>query len=72
MELLSDWVSKSRGKRGIVRIQRRYQVYEDIQNKIERADPSIDAAVEDAIHQLEKRGASKLRQRVDANFPRSQ
>jgi len=67
---LRRWIKASQARRSVKRIQRRFEVYEEIQTRVEKLDPSIGQAFEDAIKQLEKRGASALEKKVDEQFPK--
>jgi len=67
---LRRWIKASQARRSVKRIQRRFEVYEEIQTRVEKLDPSIGQAIEDAIKQLEKRGASALEKKVDEQFPK--
>jgi len=56
----------------VKRIQRRFEVYEEIQTRVEKLDPSIGQAIEDAIKQLERREEPvRSRKKVDEQFPKS-
>ena len=41
----------------------RYEAYEKVLSKIEKSDPSINKSIEQAIKQLEQRGAKSLSRR---------
>lgn len=45
--------------------RRRYEAYDRVLTKIEKSDPSITKAIEEAIKQLERRGAESLRDDVN-------
>jgi hypothetical protein len=47
---------------------RRYEAYDRVLTKIAKSDPSITKAIEDAIKQLERRGAEALRDDVNSKF----
>jgi hypothetical protein len=65
---LRRWLDAQHARRPTKRIEKRYNTYAEILTRVDKADPSIAKAIEDAVRQLEKRGAAVLREQVSKQF----
>jgi intergrase/recombinase len=65
---LKRQLNSSKNQQSRMRGQQRYDTYDTILTKIETSDPSITKAVDDAIKQLEQRGAESLRDEVNSKY----